>query len=316
MIFPLVIGGEILRRKNVSSIVALIGLFGIGTYSIAFAVFLWAYIAMAIGLNKPIVTVSALIVTLILAFLAWFTHKKGPAVIPVNLEKHPAFASLNESVKIVHLTDIHLTQHTHKSWVQDVVDQTNSLNPDIILFTGDLIDCDPHYIPELTGILKHLKAKHGKFAVSGNHDFMTGIGLFNDLCKQLGFTVLDYQSVTCCGIQFIGQPDEMAPGFGFSIPKLSDIHLSKTEPVIFLKHRPTDFEKAVKLGVHLQLSGHSHKGQLPPWGSLVKLRYKKYAYGLHHYKNGVIYTSRGTGVWGPPMRLFRQSEIVEIVLKK
>jgi predicted MPP superfamily phosphohydrolase len=309
LIFPLFIGGEILKRKKILKWGSVLGLFGLGTYSIAVAVFIWAYIAFILGFDKMLVTQTALAVTALLAFWAWIVYKKGPKVLQIDLTQHPILSSKSGRKTLVHLTDIHLTQRTSPQWLQHIVDQTNALHPDIIAFTGDLMDCQPSDIPHLIAILKQLKANHGKVAVSGNHDVMMGLNTYYHVCSELGFTVVDHAEITLHGLHFIGTPDEMT-GHHTHVPEA----LPSDLPVILLKHRPTGFKKAVKKGVHLQLSGHAHKGQLPPWGLLVKLRYNKYAYGLHFYKKGVIFTSRGTGGWGPPMRLFKQSEIVTISL--
>ena len=86
-----------------------------------------------------------------------------------------------------------------------------------------------------------------------------------------------------------------------------------TKPVILLSHQPDIFDKAVKSGVDLQLSGHTHAGQIPPMDLIVQF-YFKYPYGLYHKDSAYLYTSSGTGLWGPPMRLFSRSEIVKITL--
>ena len=158
---------------------------------------------------------------------------------------------------------------------------------------------DPDRITEKINLLSQLKAKHGKFAVSGNHDFITGIEMFHKVCDALGFRVLDHEFANECGLTFVGVPDEMAASFGEKAPDIAFIKTITTDgPIVFLKHRPTLFRRAASFGASLQLSGLSHNGQLPPWGLVVALRYSKYAHGLHRFKDSFIYTSSGTGVWG------------------
>jgi len=116
-------------------------------------------------------------------------------------------------------------------------------------------------------------------------------------------------------LQIIGLDDNEAKRFSQSGPDL-DTPLKKcdpTKPIIVLRHRPEGFDEAVDRGVDLQISGHTHDGQIPPMTFLVRL-FLKYPYGLYHKNRAHIYTSCGTGYWGPPMRLFSMAEIVEFIL--
>jgi len=289
----------------------------LGSFSIAVAMAVIGYGLIWAGMSAPIVGGVFGVATVALSGVSVVTHLRGPKLVSIDLSEAPAFSVLERPLTVVHLTDIHLTSYTRHRWIDTVVTMVNRQNPDFILFTGDLIDVDPDLIPEKIKLLSQLKANYGKFAVSGNHDFMTGISKFYRLCADLGFRVLDHDFARECGVTFVGVPDEMSASFG---QKASDIGylntISSPGPMILLKHRPTLFRRAVSYGVSLQLSGHSHNGQLPPWGILVALRYFKYAYGLHRFKKSFIYTSCGTGVWGPPMRLFGRSEIVVFRLGK
>lgn len=316
-IIPFFILTEVGRRFRGWSQPYVVGAVLLGSFSIAIGIATLGYISIFAGIPEIITVQGFFLLTPLLSFLAIINHLKGPKIIPFDLSKEPIFASIQTPLTLVHITDIHLTHHTRNKWVKNLVSLVNHQKPDFILFTGDLIDVDPILIPEKIKLLSKLKAKHGKFAVSGNHDFMTGISKFYSLCETLGFQVLDHQHVHDSGLTFAGVPDEMASTFGEKSPTIAYLETIQTDnPIIFLKHRPTLFKSAVAAGAALQLSGHSHKGQLPPWGILVKLRYSKYAHGLHRLKRSLIYTSSGTGVWGPPMRLFRRSEVVVFKLGK
>ena len=314
-IFPFFAGAEVGRRVRGWVRPYTFGSILLGSGSIAFGMAFCGYLGIFMGFPVLITVRGCMTLAGLLIILSLWVHWRGPRVVHLDLSKNVAFSKLSKRYTVVQLSDIHLSHHTRLSWVQNVVKMTQDLNPDFILFTGDFIDVDPSLIPDHIQTLSTLTARYGKFAVSGNHDFMTGISKFNALCEHLGFTVLDNASAQLEGITFVGVPDEMAKRSGVPGPNFDLLKKHAGDsPVIFLKHRPTRFKEAVLCGANLQLSGHSHRGQLPPWGILVRLRYQKYAYGLHAYKTGHIYTSCGTGVWGPPMRLFGRAEIVKIVI--
>ncbi len=307
-VIPLFIAMDILRRKTSCTVPYVAGAVVLGSYSILVTMTSFGYVALLLGMPPRFTVLFCIFGAFELSLLAVITHVRGPKVVSIDLSREVPFVTRQERLTIVHLSDIHLSHHTRLSWVESLVSQTNALSPDLILFTGDLIDVHPDRIPTLIHALSKLHATYGKFAVSGNHDFMTGIDVFYRVCDTLGFVCLDHQQVRVAGLKLVGMPDELSRVTALTIIDTAE----SQDPVIFLKHRPTRFKEAVDSGVTLQLSGHSHKGQMPPWGLLVKLRYRRYAYGLHRYKQGFSYTTLGTGVWGPPMRLFSRSEIVRI----
>lgn len=309
-ILPLFIISDFLRRTKQYILPYTISAVLLGSYSILVATTTLGYIALLFGFPHQLTLQVIVALTVLLIAAALITNARGPKLITIDLSPKKPFSHRKERLTIIHLSDIHLTQHTRISWIHSLVKNINDLSPDLILFTGDLIDTDPKNIPKHIQELSKLNARYGKFAVSGNHDVMTGINIFYDLCTTLGFTCLDHKQAHVASLTLLGMPDEMIPT---KILPISETQPENT-PVIFLKHRPTRFKEAVKAGIHLQLSGHSHQGQIPPWGLLVKMRYRQYAYGLHSYKTGHIFTTRGTGIWGPPMRLFGRSEIIKITI--
>ena len=307
-VFPVFIISDVLRRTRHWKIPYVVGAVLLGSYSVLVAVCSLGYVALFFGMPPRLTVVFCTVGAVELSLLALITNARGPKVTEIDLSTCEPFSGRWKRLTIVHLSDIHLSNHTRLSWVESMVEKTNALSPDLIVFTGDLIDVHPDHIPEHIQALSKLEARYGKFAVSGNHDVMMGIETFYNLCETLGFVCLDHQQVQVEGLQLVGMPDELLHYKTLPVIDQTADH----GPVIFLKHRPTRFAEAVNAGVHLQLSGHSHKGQMPPWGLLVRLRYRRYAYGLHRYKQGYIFTTLGTGVWGPPMRLFSRSEIVRI----
>ena len=220
-----------------------------------------------------------------------------------------------DGFKIVQLSDLHLGILNDAKWLEKIVDATNKLAPDLIVITGDLMDED---IGSFSDILKQFESKYGVYAITGNHEYFPGIRKFNKLTRNSGIIVLNNSSATIAdAIELIGINDPEAKRFGHNPPNIDKAleNCDTTKPVILLFHRPTHFKEFVQKGVDIQLSGHTHFGQITPMGIIVFIIYGKYAYGLHKFKNSYIYTTSGTGTWGPPMRLFSRSEIVKFVLK-
>lgn len=239
----------------------------------------------------------------------------------VNGQKIPKIKQFDLTVNcsdllhIIVLSDIHLNGLTSLHKMSKWVEMINQKNPDVILFTGDLIDIPIKYLEDELVILSKLKAKYAKLAVSGNHDFYTSDFEYPEALKKMGFQYLDNSSISIKNTLFVGLPDKAGKRHHVYRKSLKEILKSNSnQPVILLDHRPDCFEQSVKMGINLQFSGHTHWGQIPPWGLLVRLRYR-YGVGLSKYKNAFIYTSKGTSVWGPSMRFWGRSEIVSIFLK-
>ncbi len=217
------------------------------------------------------------------------------------------------SMRIVQLTDIHLDGITPTWWVRRLVETVKTLNPDLIVFTGDLLDISPSHVAHQLQLLKTLPTRLGKYAVSGNHDFYLGYPAYQSILSEIGFTLLDNKTVMLKGITLVGVPDPDAKRFGFETAKLPVIDPATNEnaPVLFLSHRPDPFPQMAARSKVLQLSGHTHWGQIPPFGVITRL-WHQFSRGYRTLNASAIYISKGTGVWGPPMRLFGRSEIVVI----
>lgn len=219
---------------------------------------------------------------------------------------------------ILQLSDLHLGSMTSSHWLQKTVDTCNSLNPDLVVITGDLVDHHIDASSDYTRLLKQLAAGNGVFAVTGNHDFYSGKEGFIEFAQAAGITVLENSVVTVAGsLQIAGIDDFAARRFGVQLPSPAQVlkQCDSDKPVILLAHRPTVFEEAEQHGVDLQLSGHFHAGQIPPLDLIIYLSYR-YPWGLYRKNKAHIYTTCGTNTWGPPMRLFSRSEIVLFTLKR
>ena len=219
-----------------------------------------------------------------------------------------------------------------------VAERVNELGPDLILITGDLFDGMGGDLPSFIAPLNSLKASKGVFFATGNHEVYLELNEPLSIIRQAGIRILDNAVVDVEGLQIVGVSfPEFDKGFdaGPLFGPAGDYDPGK--PSIMLYHTPTNIVQgsgdvgkrhygtywnpdtsmalAKKMGIDLQLSGHTHKGQLFPFGIVTKLVYDGYDYGLHRDNPFHLYVSSGVGSWGPPMRIGSPSEIVVIRLK-
>ncbi len=241
------------------------------------------------------------------------THKPVIRQYSIPLRNLPAHLS---GLSIVQLSDLHLGDIKRLEWFKDVVARTNSLHPDIVVLTGDLIEFDGYSLRGYDEAFRNIESKYGVYAISGNHEFYTGINNFLSFMKKTGIRVLKNESVLIAdAVQLIGIDDPEGKRFEGIGPDLEAAmkNVMPSKPRILLSHRPELFKEARKRGIDLQISGHTHAGQIPPMDLIVNL-YFKHPYGLYEEDGTYIYTSCGTGVWGTPMRLLFPSEIVKLIL--
>lgn len=223
--------------------------------------------------------------------------------------------------RIVQLTDIHVGPTIGREFIDQLVARTNALEPDLVAITGDLVDGSVANLGELVRPLADLRARHGVFFVTGNHEYFSGADEWIAHLRSLGVTVLRNEHVTLeqgghkLVIAGIDDPtgSNFAPGHGSDLPRAL-AGRDESHPVILLAHQPKGADQAADKGVALQLSGHTHGGQMFPFNFLVSLQ-QPFVAGLHRLRDMSIYVSTGTGYWGPPMRLGVPAEITDITLK-
>ncbi|WP_437621073.1 metallophosphoesterase [Sorangium sp. So ce1151] len=236
----------------------------------------------------------------------------------VRLRRLPAAMS---GFRVVQLTDLHIGPTLGREWLERVVARVNALEPDLIAITGDLVDGSVEELREHTAPLAALRARHGVFFVTGNHEYYSGAEAWMAELRRLGVRVLRNERVSIGdgehSFDLAGVDDWSSRGMGRGHgPDLSRA-LEGRDPsreLVLLAHQPKQILEAAEKGVGLQLSGHTHGGQIFPWGLFVRLD-QPYVAGLSSHGETQIYVSRGTGYWGPPMRLGAPSEISLIELE-
>lgn len=221
--------------------------------------------------------------------------------------------------RIVQLTDVHVGPTIGKGFIEDVVARVNALEPDVIAITGDLVDGSVAELAEHVAPLAKLQAKHGVFFVTGNHEYYSGVDEWIAHLGKLGVKVLRNERVRIGGehgFDLAGIDDHSSGGYGNGHGSDLEKALAGRDDAracVLLAHQPRGVELADRLGVDLQLSGHTHGGQMFPWNLAVRLQ-QPFVAGLHKLARAQIYVSRGTGYWGPPMRVGAPAEITEIEL--
>lgn len=225
--------------------------------------------------------------------------------------------------RIVQISDLHLGPLVTKAKVQRLVARSNALKPDLIAITGDLVDGEADGVRGKAETMATLQATHGLYFITGNHEYYSGVARWIPIIRNLGWKLLDNEHVVIerngARLVVAGMPDPTAggrrgSGKGPDLAKtLEGAPLDATRILLF--HPPTGYAAAEKAGVRLQLSGHTHAGQYFPWSLAVQSIYR-FSKGLNRFGNMWIYTSVGTGFWGPPNRFLVPPELTVLVLKK
>jgi len=230
----------------------------------------------------------------------------------------PAFAGL----RIAQITDLHVGSTIRRPFVEAVVEAVNSLDADIVVFTGDLADGTVAELAHHVEPLGHLRARMGRYFVTGNHEYYTELEPWLDRVRELGFDLLlnEHRVLHRGAHQLVigGVTDD---GGGRHRPDhapnpVAALAGAPAAPRLVLAHQPRQAPAAVRAGADLVLSGHTHGGQFIPWKYVVPLQ-QPWIEGLHRIDGSSwIYVSRGTGYWGPPLRLGAPSEVTCLTLTR
>lgn len=295
-----------------------------GGLFITFAVLVVTDVARAVlGLVAPGAipdprTWAAGVLISVVTLVVWslVTVKRGPSVktVEVTLKGLPRGM---DGTTLVQWTDVHIGPSVQREHVEKMVAQTNALAADAVVITGDLVDGPLRDHRGDVQPLADLKAKRGVFFVTGNHEYFRGVDAWLPVLSSLGLRVLRNERVALDGVDLVGIDDynarDFVAGHGADL-KRALAGRDPSRPTVLLAHQPRAVHEASELGVDLQLSGHTHAGQIWPWNLFVRLQ-QPYVAGLVRHGATQLYISAGTGFWGPPMRLGTRSEITKIVLR-
>ncbi len=220
-----------------------------------------------------------------------------------------------EGKKVVHISDVHLGPVYRERFFSRVIDRINRLEPEAVFITGDLFDGMEADFSWLNHPFAKLKTKKGVFYSFGNHDLYLGFDRVHELLKDGQVTILDDKLEIVDGLQIIGVNYSFNQDFNLYEAIFQQVGYSEKKPSLLLYHEPKNTQFAVKAGIDLQLSGHTHRGQLFPFNFLARMAYKGYGYGLFQINGFSLVVNSGLGTWGPPLRTINRSEIVQITLR-
>lgn len=221
---------------------------------------------------------------------------------------------------IVQLSDIHVGPTIKREYVQAIVERVNQLDADLVAITGDVVDGSVEQLHTHTAPLGGLQSRHGSYIVTGNHEYYSGAATWMREFERIGLRGLHNRHVVVAhrGARFVlaGVTDFSAGAFDAAQASDPVAALAGSPPDllrILLAHQPRSATTAETAGFDLQLSGHTHGGQFWPWNFFVPLQ-QPFTAGLHRFGRLMVYTSRGTGYWGPPKRVGAPSEITVLRL--
>lgn len=265
--------------------------------------------------------VPLLLLALTLTGWSVWQAAKVPAVRQVSISI-PNLPPDLKGLRIVQLSDLHISKAFGRTWLTEVVARTNALQPDLIVITGDIVDGSIPQLRDSIAPLVDLKARYGTFLVAGNHEYYSGYQPWMLHFRSLGLQVLEnaHQTVTHKGNTFVvaGITDPVADSRGGVQPDITQsLHNSPADAfTLMLSHQPRTAVDNAKAGVDLQLSGHTHGGLILPLQGLVARFNEGFVEGIYTVDSMRLYVHPGSALWaGFPLRLGVPSEITEIILE-
>ena len=267
------------------------------------------------------VIVAALTVTIIGFVNARMTARVKYVDIPIT-----GLPDALNGFTIAQITDVHVGPTIKGDYVRRIVRRVNNLTVDAVAITGDVVDNTVDVLTDHTAPLAELRARHGCFVVTGNHEYYSGADDWMAEFRRLGLKTLTDEHVVINhnGAQLViagvndysaisRNPNETSPELHGSNPAKALDGSPNDAPKVLLAHQPRSATAAAEAGFDLQLSGHTHGGQFWPWNLFVRMQ-QPFTAGLCRLNKLWVYTSRGTGYWGPPKRFGAPSEITLIRL--
>ena len=314
------------------------GLLCMGLFSTLFvltvlrdAVLLLAWLASLLwpgGLAlDALVATSALAVPLLgllATVLGFWNARRTAAVVRVDVPIAGLPAALH-GFTVAQISDVHIGPTLRHRHMHAIVARVNSLGVDMVAITGDLVDGRVHELSDHVAPLAQLQSRHGTYFVTGNHEYYSGAHDWITELRRIGVQVLMNEHVVLHHPHAEGTHPLVVAGVAdWSAHHFDESHRSSPQAAmagapanaglrLLLAHQPRSAPAAAEAGFDLQLSGHTHGGQFWPWNHFVRLQ-QPYTAGLHRLRELWVYTSRGTGYWGPPKRFGAPSEITHLRL--
>ena len=251
----------------------------------------------------------------------FYSARKGPTIINQDIYLKNLPDSF-ENFTIAQISDLHVGPTIKKTYVEKVVNQISTINPDLIAITGDMVDGSIDYLRRDLEPLSQVVAKYGTYFVTGNHEYYSGAERWLDETDRMGFTnlvndnkliTIKDQNIALAGVNDY-RAHQIIPSHR-SNPERAIKGINNEKVKILLAHQPASIFKANEAGYDLQISGHTHGGQFWPFTYPTK-QANPYLSGLHDHNGTQIYVNSGTGYWGPPLRLGVTAEITLFRLKK
>ncbi|MEU4428640.1 metallophosphoesterase [Actinoplanes sp. NPDC024001] len=303
------------------------------TLGVIWVLFTWSVIGQAAGLGlallgvadpvrSRVITAAVLLISVVLLVWGYVEAMRVSRVRRVDVVL-PRLGPGLDGLRVVLITDTHYGPIDRSRWSRGVVEVVNSLEPDIVAHTGDIADGQVEQRLGMSTPLRDVRATHARVYVTGNHEYFSGALGWVEHMTSLGWDALHNRHlvVTRGGDSLVvaGVDDRTAAGSG--LPGHHADHVAALAgadpdlPILLLAHQPQQIAGAVAHGVDLQLSGHTHGGQMWPFHYLVRIDQPVLQGLSRHSERTQLYTSRGTGFWGPPFRIFAPSEITLLTLR-
>ena len=280
----------------------------------------WAGAALPVAAIARDTAVAVPLLTLLITALGYVNARRVAQVRHVDVPIATLPAALH-GFTIVQITDVHVGPTIGRDYVEAIVESVNGLDADVVAITGDLVDGSVRQLSAHVEPLARLNSRHGTFFVTGNHEYYSGVGAWVSELRRLGLSVLVNEHVVLdhegAALVLAGVTDFGAHHYDASHRSDPDAALAGAPADagarVLLAHQPRSAGAAARAGFDLQLSGHTHGGQFLPWNFFVRFQ-QPFTAGLEKLGRLWVYTSRGTGYWGPPKRFGAPSEITRVRL--
>ncbi len=330
LLMPLAVFARSARDPKWSDRLAWIGLTTMGLFSSLLVFTLLRDIVLLIAsafMAAPqmlsferLTALATLVIAVLATLIGLFNARRRAAVVDVDVPVANLPVELH-GFSIAQISDVHVGPTIKFQYVDAIVDAVNGLDADVIAVTGDMVDGNVRQLAAHVAPLSRLRSRHGTYFVTGNHEYYSGAQAWTQEFQRLGMHVLLNEHVVLTHrdrqIVVAGVTDYSSHHFDpshRSDPAVAMQGAPASAAVrILLAHQPRSAAAAAEAGFDLQLSGHTHGGQFWPWNHFVRFQ-QPFTAGLNRLKNLWVYTSRGTGYWGPPKRFGAPSEITRIRL--